>query len=119
MDKSKRYLLRGYKVKDIKNAIFTQWQEMLNYGKIPCFEILLNNGDYLVVDIEYTQGDDFISFSFDDSFPVFFDGDIKKHGGSYHVMLDDCFDNLDSYLQLIHENILEGYILPNNLWCDE
>ena len=104
---------------DIKRAIFTQWLAMLNYGKIPCFEILLNNGDYLVVDIEYTQGDDFISFSFGDSLPVFFDGDIKKHGGSYHVMLDDCFNNLDSYLQLIHENILEGYILPNNLWCDE
>ena len=105
-------------MQDIKKAIFTQWQEMLNYGKIPCFEILLNNGDYLLVGIEYTQGDDFISFSFDDSFPVFFDGDIKKHGGSYHVMLDG-FDNLDNYLELIYENILEGYILPNNLWCDE
>lgn len=104
---------------DIKTAIYTQWQTMLNYGKIPLFEIQLNKGDYLVVDIEYTQGNDFISFSFDDSLPVFFDGDIKKHGGSYHVMLDDCFDNLDSYLELIHDNILEGYILPNNLWCDE
>ena len=106
-------------MQDIKNAIFTQWQEMLNYGKMPLFEILLNNGDYLVVDIEYTQGDDFISFSFDDSFPVFFDGDIKKHGSSYHVLLDNCFDNLDNYLELIYDNIIEGYILPNNLWCDE
>ena len=104
---------------DIKTAIFTQWQAMLNYGKIPCFEILLNNGDYLVVDIDYQTGDDFISFSFDDSLPVFFDGDIKKRGGRYRVMLDDCFNNLDNYLELIHANILEGYILPNNLWCDE
>lgn len=103
----------------IKTAIFTQWQEMLNYGKIPCFEIEVINGDYLLVDVEYTQGDDFITFSFDDNLPVFFDGEIKKHGGSYRVMLDDCFDNLDNYLELIYENILEGYILPNNLWCDE
>jgi len=67
-------------MQDIKKAINSQWQDMLNYGKIPCFEIELSNGDYLVVDIDYVQGDDFISFSFDDSLPVFFDGDIKKHG---------------------------------------
>lgn len=100
---------------NIKKAINSQWQAILNYGKIPLFEIELNNGDYLVVDIEYIQGDDFISFSFDDSLPVFFDGEIKKHGGSYRVMLDDCFDNLDSYLQLIYDNIIEGYIIPNDL----
>ena len=106
-------------MQDVKKAINSQWQEMLNYGKIPLLEILLNNGDYLVVDVNYTQGDDFISFSFDDSLPVFFDGEIKKRGGSYHVILDDCFNNLDNYLEIIYGNILEGYILPNNLWCDE
>lgn len=107
-------------MQDVKKAINSQWQAMLNYGKIPCFEIGLNNGDYLLVDVNYTQGDDFITFSFDDSFPVFFDGDIKKHGGSYRVMLDDCFYNLDGYLQFIHENILEGYIIPNDLLlCDD
>ena len=106
-------------MQDVKKAINSQWQKMLNYGKIPLFEILLNNGDYLVVDIEYIQGNDFISFSFDDNLSVFFDGDIKKHGGRYRVMLDDCFNNLDSYFELIYENILDGYILPNNLFCDE
>ncbi len=106
-------------MENIKKAINQQWQTMLNYGKIPCFEIEMINGDYLLVDIDYREGDNYISFSFDDSLPVFFDGEIKKHGSSYRVMLDDCFNNLDSYLQLIHENILEGYILPNNLWCDE
>ena len=106
-------------MENIKKAINQQWQAMLNYGKIPMFEIELSDGDYLIVDIDYQTGDDFISFSFDDSLPVFFDGDIKKHGGSYHVILDDCFNNLDNYLELIHDNILEGYILPNNLWCDE
>jgi len=106
-------------VQDIKKAIYNQWQDMLNYGKIPCFEIQLSNGDYLVVDIDYREGDNFISFSFDDSLPVFFDGDIKKHGSQYHVMLDECFSSLDSYLELIYNNIIEGYIIPNNLWCDE
>jgi len=106
-------------MKDIKNAINSQWQAMLKYGKIPCFEIELSNGDYLIVDIDYREGDNYISFSFpsfdDDSLPVYFDGEIKKHGGEYHVILDEYFDNLNSYLELIYENILEGYIIPNNL----
>ena len=107
-------------MENIKKAINSQWQAMLNYGKIPCFEIELSNGHYLLVDIDYTQGEDHISFSFDDSLPVFFDGEIKKHGGNYHVMLDECFDNLDSYLQLIYDNIIEGYIIPNDLLlCDD
>lgn len=106
-------------MENIKKAINSQWRAMLNYGKIPIFEISLSNGDYLLVDIDYKEGNDYISFSFDDCLPVFFDGDIKKRGGRYRVMLDDCFNNLDNYLELIHDNILEGYILPNNLWCDE
>ena len=107
-------------MENTKKAINSQWQAMLNYGKIPCFEIELSNGDYLIVDIDYTQGDDYISFSFDDSLTVFFDGEIKKHGSQYHVILDNCFDNLDSYLQVIYDNIIDGYIIPNDLLlCDD
>ena len=102
-------------MENIKKAINSQWQDMLKNGKIPCFEIELSNGDYLVVDINYTEGDEYISFSFDDSLPVWFDGGIKKHGGEYRVMLDECFSSLNSYLETIYDNILEGYILPNNL----
>lgn len=65
-------------MENIKKAINSQWQAMLNYGKIPMFEIGLSDGDYLIVDIDYTQGDNYISFSFDDSLPVFFDGEIKN-----------------------------------------
>ena len=102
-------------MENIKTAIYNQWQAMLEYGKIPLFEIELSNGDYLLVDIDYTQGNDFISFYFDDSLPVWFDGEIKKHGSQYHVMLDNCFDNLDSYLETIYNNIIDGYIIPNDL----
>ena len=106
-------------MENIKTAIYNQWQSMLNYGRIPLFEIELSSGDYLIVDIDYTQGDDFISFSFDNSLPVFFDGEIKKHGGGYHVMLDPYFESLDSYLELIYNNIIEGYIIPNDLMLCE
>ena len=102
-------------MENTKKAINNQWQAMLNYGKIPMFEIELSNGDYLLVDIDYREGNDYISFSFDDSLTVFFDGEIKKHGGNYHVMLDECFNDLDSYLQVIYDNIIEGYIIPNDL----
>lgn len=102
-------------MENIKKAINSQWQAMLNYGKIPCFEIELSDGDYLIVDIDYQAGNNYISFSFDDSLPVFFDGEIKKHGGNYHVILDDYFESLDSYLEFIYDNIIEGYIIPNDL----
>jgi len=104
---------------NIKKAINQQWQAMLNYGKIPLFEIELSNRDYLTVDIDYREGDNYISFSFDDCLPVFFDGEIKKHGGGYHVILDNCFSSLDSYLELIYNNIIEGYIIPNDLMLCE
>ena len=100
---------------NIKKAINSQWQAMINYGRIPLFEVELSSGDYLLVDIDYQQGDDFISFSFDDSLKTWFDGEIKKHGSQYHVMLDECFSSLGSYLELIYNNILEGYIIPNDL----
>ena len=107
-------------MENIKKAINSQWQAMLNYGKIPCFEIEMINGDYLLVDIDYQAGNNYISFSFDESLPVFFDGEIKKHGSQYHVMLDPYFESLDSYLELIYNNIIEGYIIPNDLLlCDD
>ncbi len=107
-------------MENIKKAIYNQWQAMLNCGKIPLFEIELSNGDYLLVDINYTEGDEYISFTFDDSLPVFFDGEIKKHGGQYRILLDECFNNLNSYLETIYNNIIEGYIIPNDLLlCDD
>ena len=107
-------------MENTKKAINSQWQAMLNYGKIPMFEMALNNGDYLLVDIDYREGNDYISFSFDDSLPVFFDGEIRIQGGGYCIMLDAYFDSLDSYLELIYNNILEGYIIHNDLLlCDD
>jgi len=110
-------------MENIKTAIYNQWQSMLNYGRIPLFEIELSSGDYLIVDIDYREGDNYISFSFpsfdDDSLPAYFDGEIKKHGSQYHIMLDECFSSLDSYLELIYNNIIEGYIIPNDLMLCE
>lgn len=35
-------------------------------------------------------------------------------------MLDPYFESLDSYLETIYNNIIEGYIIPNDLLlCDD
>lgn len=49
-------------MENIKKAIYNQWQAMLNYGRIPLFEIELNNGDYLIVNIVYKQATNYIDF---------------------------------------------------------
>lgn len=103
-------------IKAVKTAINAQWQAMTNAGRIPVIEYKLNNGDWLAVDIEY-KGDYFL-FSFDqDNKQVFFDGCITGQDNFYHYLVDEYFDSLDHYLQEIHQNIIEGFLIPNNLYC--
>jgi len=105
-------------IKSVKIAISAQWQAMINAGHIPVIEYKLNNGDWLMADIEY-KGDYFL-FSFDqDNKPCFFDGIITGDNGFYRYPLDECFESLDHYLQEIHQNIVEGFLIPNNLDCAE
>ena len=104
----------------VKQAISKQWQDMLASGRIPCFEIELNNGDWLVADIHYFD-DNWLYFEFDENgLKTWFDGGIKKWKGSYRIKLDECYESLDHYLQEIYSNIIEGYVIPNTLlkWED-
>lgn len=124
-------------INSVKQAINNQWQAMINSGRIPVMEYKMSNGDWLVVDINlpanYSRkaGDDnakwergecanYLTFSFDqDNKPAFFDGCIKGDNGEYRYPLDECFDSLDYYLQEINQNIIEGFLIPNNLDCAE
>lgn len=104
-----------------KHTLEVQFEEMLQRGIIPIIETELSNGDYLTVEIglSYTPKDKFngIQFSFDqDGKKVHFDGATRKLGdGVYRVPIDCCFDDLDSYLQHIDQDITEGFLLPNNM----
>lgn len=111
----------------MSNAIKQQWQQMINRGTMPLFEIQITESDYLLVDLSLT--DDGIRFSFDTSpiapynvLPVSFDGEIIQLGEGVYVLPFEsaCSDGLDSLLEMIYENITEGFLLPNNLfYCEE
>ena len=99
-----------------------QFNEMLSRGVMPVFEIGLENGEYLEVNLGLhidgrCAANSGVTFEIDtDDLPTFFDGAIKNKGGGVYILpYDKYFDNLDTYLETIMENILEGYLLPNNL----
>jgi hypothetical protein len=110
----------------MSNIIKQQWQQMINNGTMPLFEIQISKDDYLLVDLELS--DNGIRFAFDTSplppynvLPVSFDGEIERLGeGVYLLPFDSaCSDGLDSLLEMIYENIIEGYLIPNNLFYSE
>ncbi len=105
-------------IKDVKQAISAQWQAMLANGCIPVMEWKMSNGDWLAVDIEY-KGDYFL-FSFDQgNKPCWFDGCITGQDNFYHYPIYEYSESLDYYLQEIAGNIIEGFLLPNGLHCEE
>jgi hypothetical protein len=105
------------------NTLKAQFTEMLNRNIMPLFEIEMSDGEYLIVDLSITEKDgrkgyNGVQFSFDQNgLKTWFDGEIVKRGdGVYVVKYDDCFDDLDSYLEMISDNITEGFLIPNNLF---
>ena len=105
------------------NTLHNQFNAMLERGTIPFFEYQMSNGDYLLVNIQITdkqantQG---LLFSFDtDNKPVSFDGDIVTFENNNNLFLlpfDEYNADLDYYLQGLYENIVEGYLILNNLY---
>lgn len=96
------------------DIIKKQFNEMLDRAIIPCFEYELLEGEYLIVDLQ--AGEKGIIFEFDDqSLPVNFDGEIENNGDTWLLPYDIYFEDLDHYLQMIDQNISEGFLIPNNL----
>jgi hypothetical protein len=109
-------------------------EQFENMRCMPLFEIAMINDNYLLVDlsVEYRKsktGSSYpvgIRFTFDQRSPdspyallnVSFDGNVKGKNGSYLYPFDDCF-SLDEHLQEIYGNIMEGFILPNNLYSEQ
>lgn len=101
-------------------TIKDQFDAMLESGKIPAMEYPIKNddngNDWLLVDIGIN--DQGITFSFDSmEKPVSFDGEIITYNDCYFCMpYDQYFEDLDYYLQAINDNIMEGFLLPNDLY---
>lgn len=99
------------------NTIQAQFSEMLQRGVIPFLEYELCNGEFLTVEIQATDAGLEFSADFND-LPCFFDGQIVGSGNFWLLPYDLDF-SLDEHLQLIDQNITEGYLLANNLLCDD
>jgi hypothetical protein len=107
-------------LKTVIKDLHAQWDAMIVRGIYPVLEFPTScDNDWLLVEVSiHDKG---LLFMFDeDNKSVSFSGEIKKLGDAYLLPFDRCFDHLDHYLQQIHEEITEGYLLPNDLdFCEE
>ena len=101
------------------DKIKSQFENMLTRGIMPIFELEIIGDDYLLVDLNIS--DIGVEFSFDaEGLRTEFDFNIEKiHNNKFVLLFDAYYDDLDSYLELIHENLIEGYVIPNQLHKDE
>ena len=97
------------------NMIKEQWNEMINRGAMPLFEVELKDNEYLLVNLAIVE--EGIEFSFDSNdLPVSFDGDIETiHSNRYLLPFDEYVESIDSYFETILDNLNDGYLYSNNL----
>jgi hypothetical protein len=109
----------------MSKVIKQQWQEMVKKGILPIIEIQIKEDDYLIVNLELSEKG--IEFRFDTSpttpykpLPVSFDGDILKINEGVFVLPFDCsavcWESLDCMLDVMIQNINEGFLIPNDLF---
>ena len=92
-------------------------------GKMRCFPILeykTGESDYLVVVLLLSEDNLEIEFSFDsDNKKTWFSGDVIVINDNRYKITVDPDMSLDEHIQLIDQEMIEGYLLPNGLYCDE
>ena len=101
--------------------IVQQFNDMLDRGVIPCMEYKLPNKDFLEVDImvmDLQSERKGITFCLNRCYDTYFSDDIEKIGDNYLLPYDKYFDNLDSYLEQINDEITDGVLIPNGLLTD-
>lgn len=88
---------------------------------MPIFEIELNNGDYLLVDLELVSEFKEIRFSFDTmNLKTWFSGETKiLNEHLFSISYSEWHGSLDSILEFIYGEVLEGFIIPNNLYKED
>jgi hypothetical protein len=95
------------------NTVQIQFEEMLQRGVIPFLEYELFNGEFLTVEIQATVKGLEFSADFND-LHCFFDGQIVGSGNFWLLPYDLDF-SLDQHLELIDQNIRDGYIIAHSL----
>ena len=101
----------------MNNSIRTEWENMRCF---PIFEYKISESDYLVVELSLSEDNQEIGFSFDsDNKKTWFSGDVVTINENCYKITVDPDMSLDEHLQLIDQEMIEGYLLPNGLYCDE
>lgn len=95
------------------NKMQIHFEEMLQRGVMPFLEYELFNGEFLTVEIQAMRKG--LSFSADfNDLHCFFDGQIIGFGNFWLLPYDLDF-SLDQHLELIDQNIRDGYIIAHSL----
>lgn len=95
------------------NTIQVQFQAMLDRGTMPYLEYELDGGEFLLVELKATEKGIEFSADFND-LHCFFDGQIEG-AGNFWVLPYDLDLSLDQHLELIDQNIVDGYIIAHSL----
>ena len=105
----------------MNNSIRTEWEKLISSGIIPVIEYKISESDYLVVDIQLSNDNECFFFSFDkDSLcDVHFSGNVSAFSNIYYRYPVDPDMSLDEHIQLIDQEMTEGYLLPNGLYYYE
>ena len=92
------------------------YNNMLESGIIPVIEIEIPDGDFVTVTI--TADDLGMHFDFDQmDLSTHFSGIIEDYNSTYMLPWDEDY-SLDAHINNVYEEVLEGFIIPNNLYTD-
>lgn len=102
----------------MNNSIRTEWEKMISRGIIPVIEYQTGENDWLVVNIQLSDDNECFFFSFDKDplYDVYFSDDVTTFSNIYYRYPVDKEMNIDWHLQLIDQEMTEGYLLPNGLY---
>ncbi len=99
------------------NLISEQWQKFIDKGCIPVFDMMMSDGRYLLIELTLLP-EGGIMFEFDtDKYETYFSGDVLWYAeGSYILPFDEFnTESLAYYLQKVYDEVVEGFLIPNNL----
>ena len=103
-------------------SIVQQWRKaVILCNTMPIFEIELKNDEYLIVDLELMIESKEIQFSFDTmNLKTWFSGETKiLNEHLFSVSYAGSEFSLDEILQFIYDEVLEGFIVPNDLFKED
>ena len=101
----------------MNNSIRYEWENMRRF---PIFEYKISESDYLVVELSLSDDNQEIEFSFDsDNKKTWFSGNVIVINDNRYKITVDPDMSLNDHLQLIDQEMTEGYLLPNGMYYCE